>query len=65
MRARAPANPSEFEEGEVVVDYSIEGDVVTFRVVLPDPCIDQCAEVYAWALSAFASGPWERGEVPQ
>jgi hypothetical protein len=41
----------------------VSGDVVTFEVALPEACVDACADAYAWALSAFASGPWERGEV--
>jgi hypothetical protein len=30
----------------------------------PDPCDKKCENAYAWALSAFASGAWQRGEVP-
>jgi hypothetical protein len=32
--------------------------------LLPESCADKCADAYAWTLAAFASGPWERGEVP-
>ncbi len=61
-----PSHAAEFGyEDDVVVDFTTDGDVATFSVVLPESCIDQCAEAYAWALSAFASGPWESGEVPQ
>ncbi len=61
-----PSHATEFGyDGDLIVGYSVDGDVATFDVVLPDPCLDQCADAYAWALSAFASGPWERGEVPQ
>jgi len=61
-----PSHATEFGyDGDLTVAYSVDGDVVTFDVALPDPCIDQCADAYAWALSAFASGPWYRGEVPQ
>jgi hypothetical protein len=61
-----PSHAAEFGyDGELVVDFSVEGDVITFSVVLPESCVEQCADAYAWALSAFASGPWERGEVPQ
>ena len=61
-----PSHAAEFGyDGELFVDFSVEGDVVTFNVVLPESCVDQCADAYAWALSAFASGPWKRGEVPQ
>jgi hypothetical protein len=60
-----PSHATEFRyEGDVLVDYSINGDVATFEVQMPDACADACADVYAWALSAFASGPWQRGEVP-
>lgn len=60
-----PSHATEFGyDGELVVDYSIDGDVAVFDVTLPEGCADECADAYAWALSAFASGPWERGEVP-
>lgn len=60
-----PSHAEEFGyDGDLVVDYTVSGDVVTFEVALPNPCVDTCADAYAWALSAFASGPWERGEVP-
>lgn len=61
-----PSHAAEFGyDGDLVVDYEVSGDVVTFDVALPEPCVDECADAYAWALSAFASGPWERGEVPE
>jgi hypothetical protein len=61
-----PSHATEFGyDGDLVVDYSVDRDVVAFDVVLPEPCGGECADAYAWALSAFASGPWERGEVPQ
>ena len=54
-----PSHAAEFGyDGDVVVDYSVDGDVATFEVALPEPCTDTCADAYAWALSAFASGPW-------
>ena len=60
-----PSHASEFGyDGDLAVGYSVDGDVVVFDVVLPEPCVDACADAYAWALSAFASGPWDRGEVP-
>lgn len=60
-----PSHATEFGyDGELVVDYSIADDVAMFDVTLPEGCADECADAYAWALSAFASGPWERGEVP-
>ena len=60
-----PSHASEFGyDGDLTVDYGITGDVVTFGVMLPDGCEDACRDAYAWALSAFVSGPWTRGEVP-
>jgi hypothetical protein len=60
-----PSHATEFHyHGDLTVDYAITGDTVGFDVVLPDPCVDECADAYAWALSAFASGPWMRGGVP-
>ena len=60
-----PSHAEEFGyDGDLVVDYTVSGDTVTFVVALPDSCVEACADAYAWALSAFASGPWERGEVP-
>ena len=60
-----PSHAQEFGyDGDLVVDYTVSGDVVTFVVAPPDPCVDACADAYAWALSAFASGPWKHGEVP-
>ena len=60
-----PSHATEFGfAGDLVVGYAIDGDVVTFDVALPEPCEGSCRDAYAWALSAFASGPWGRGEVP-
>jgi hypothetical protein len=60
-----PSHAAEFGyDGDLVVGYSLGGDVVTFDVAPPESCVDECADAYAWALSAFASGPWQRGEVP-
>jgi hypothetical protein len=59
-----PSHAVEFGyDGDLVVDYAVSGDVATFDVDLPESS-DKCAHAYAWALSAFASGPWARGEVP-
>jgi hypothetical protein len=60
-----PSHAGEFGySGDVLVDYTISGDEVTFNVVLPEGCAGGCAMAHAWALSAFASGPWVRGEIP-
>jgi hypothetical protein len=60
-----PSHAAEFGyEGEVLVDYVVAGGVATFDVALPESCEGTCADAYAWALSAFSSGPWEMGDVP-
>ena len=60
-----PSHAAEFGyDGDLVVRYTVAGDVAVFNVALPALCEAACADAYAWALSAFASGPWERGEVP-
>lgn len=61
-----PSHASEFGyDGEVEVDYAIGADgPATFTVELPEECDAACQDAYAWALSAFSSGPWERGDVP-
>ena len=56
-----PSHASEFGyDGDLVVGYRIDGDIAMFDVTLPESCAEGCAEAYAWALSAFASGPWTR-----
>jgi hypothetical protein len=60
-----PSHATDFGyDGDLVVDYAVADGVAMFEVVLPDGCVDECADAYAWALSAFASGPWLAGEVP-
>jgi dipeptidyl aminopeptidase/acylaminoacyl peptidase len=57
-----PSHATEFGfDGDLVVDYEIDAGTVTFDVALPEPCVEACADAYAWALSAFASGSWTRG----
>jgi hypothetical protein len=51
-------------DGEILVDYVIAGDAVTFTIQYPDECTDSCAEAFAWATSAFGTNPWEAGDVP-
>lgn len=61
-----PSHAEEFGyDGDVIVSCAISDDVVTFDVALPEPCTGACADAYAWAMSAFASGPWEPGAVPK
>jgi hypothetical protein len=60
-----PSHASEFGyDGEILVDYVVDDDSADFTVAPPEPCTGACADAYAWALSAFASGTWERGDVP-
>jgi hypothetical protein len=60
-----PSHADEFGyDSDIVVHYVVNGDAARFDVALPEQCVEACADAYAWALSAFASGPWERGEVP-
>jgi hypothetical protein len=54
-----PSHAAEFGyDGDLVGNYTVSGDVVTFDVALPGACVDACTDAYAWALSAFSSGPW-------
>jgi hypothetical protein len=60
-----PSHATEFGYArDLAVDYAIKDDTLTFRVVLPEPCDSSCKDAFAWALTAFASGPWQRGDVP-
>jgi hypothetical protein len=60
-----PSHAREFGyAGDLAVDYVVDGEIVTFDVMLPASCDDACKDAYAWAFSAFASGPWEKGSVP-
>jgi hypothetical protein len=60
-----PSHAAEFGyDGEVLVNYVVTDGAATFDAALPESCERTCADAYAWALSAFASGPWEPGDVP-
>lgn len=60
-----PSHSAEFGySGEIFVGYAVVVSVVSFEVRLPGTCDDPCKQAYAWALSAFASGVWLRGEIP-
>lgn len=64
-RLAFPSHATEFRyAGDLAVDYAINDGILTFDVFQPEPCEGSCRDAYAWALSAFASGPWERGDVP-
>jgi hypothetical protein len=60
-----PSHAQEFGySGDILVDYAVANDVVNFTIQLPKPCEASCQDAYAWAASAFSSGPWMRGEAP-
>jgi len=49
---------------DILVDFSIDSGVATFEVTIPETCDAACQDAHAWALSAFASGPWAAGDIP-
>lgn len=60
---RFPSHSTEFGyEGDILVDYAVNGDSATFAVQVPPECTDPaCLEAHAWALSAFfGPEPWLR-----
>jgi hypothetical protein len=60
-----PSHATEFGyAADLLVDYAIKDGVLTFDVALPQSCEGSCSDAYAWALAAFASGPWARGDIP-
>jgi hypothetical protein len=60
-----PSHATEFGyAGDLRVSYAIADNVATFGVSLPAACDGPCRDAYAWAASAFVSGPWQRGTVP-
>ena len=60
-----PSHAAEFGyAGDILVDFAIADEVVTFSVNLPETCDAACQDAHAWALSAFASGSWAAGDVP-
>ena len=60
-----PSHSTEFGfAGEILVDFAIDDGVATFHVNIPESCDPACQDAHAWALSAFASGPWSEGDVP-
>ena len=57
-----PSHSAEFGyDGDILVDYAINGDSATFEVQLPAQCDSTCLEAHAWAFSAFfGPDPWVR-----
>ena len=48
-------------DGDILVDYTVNGDSAEFEVLLPLECDDACSLAHAWALSAFfGPEPWTR-----
>ncbi len=46
---------------DVSLGYRIEGDTLTFDVVIPDQCsTTQCRDAVAYAAAAYGLGPWQR-----
>ena len=46
---------------DLLVDYALDGDQVTFHVNVPTPCDAACRMAYGWAMSAFfGPRPFER-----
>jgi hypothetical protein len=57
-----PEHARELGDGtDVLVDFHVAGDSVTFVVTVPPDCTARCRLAYGWAMSAFF-GPtqWER-----
>ncbi len=60
-----PSHSAEFGfGGNILVDFTVDAGVATFEVIIPETCDPACQDAHAWALSAFASGPWTAGDVP-
>ena len=60
-----PSHSTEFGfDGDILVDFAIDNGIAAFHVNIPEPCEAACQDAHAWALSAFASGPWTVGDVP-
>jgi hypothetical protein len=46
---------------DVSLEYTIEGDVLTFSVVRPDPCSTaKCLGTFAFTVAQYAVGSWKR-----
>lgn len=60
---RFPRHAADFGyDGEILVEYLIDGDIVTFDVRVPDVCDEPCGLAHFWAVSAFGTNPWTRAE---
>lgn len=54
-----PSHAQEFSD-DITVHYLVEGDTLTFDVVVPDPCTGNCPAATGWAISAFYPTPFHR-----
>lgn len=45
---------------DISLHYVIDGDTLTFDVVLPDPCSAKCQDQVAFTVASYAVGPWNR-----
>src|SRR5215218_2334548 len=60
-----PSHSSEFGyDSDILVDYRVTGDAVSFTIQYPAECTDSCLNAFAWATSAFGTNPWKAGDVP-
>ena len=59
-----PSHGTEFGyDGDILVDYAVNGDTAEFEVQVPPECDSSCLQAHAWALSAFFGGErWTRTE---
>lgn len=57
-----PSHSAEFGYADdIVVDFTVTGDSVTFDVLVPAVCEGPCRMAYGWAMSAFFGPvPWTR-----
>ena len=50
-------------DGDILVDYAVNGDTAEFAVQVPPECDPACLQAHSWALSAFfGAEPWTRTE---
>ena len=60
-----PSHSSEFGfGGDILVDFAVNEGITNVRSHHPGTLRRSISGCHAWALSAFASGPWAAGDVP-
>ena len=57
-----PSHSAEFAyDGDILVDFMVDGDTATFTVLVPATCEGPCRMAHGWAISAFfGPEPWNR-----